>query len=52
VHVLEVNPNPYLLSSAEFALARSNRGRSYTDLVAAIADLALARYDRASVRTT
>ncbi len=46
VHVLEVNPNPYLLSTAEFAMAAKKSGRSYTDLVAAIVELALARYDR------
>ena len=48
VHVLEVNPNPYLLSTTEFAMAAKKSGRSYTDLVAAIADLALARYDRSN----
>jgi D-alanine-D-alanine ligase len=51
-HVLEVNPNPYLLSSAEFALAAKKSGRSYTELVGEIADLALARYERAGTRTT
>jgi D-alanine-D-alanine ligase len=43
VHVLEVNPNPYLLSTAEFAMAAKQSGRSYTDLVGAIVDLAMAR---------
>jgi len=44
VHVLEVNPNPYLLPSAEFALAAKQSGRSFSDLIAQIVDLALARY--------
>jgi D-alanine-D-alanine ligase len=44
LHVLEVNPNPYLLPSAEFAMAAKESGRSYSDLVNEIAELALARY--------
>jgi D-alanine-D-alanine ligase len=44
VHVLEVNPNPYLHSKAEFALAAKKSGRSYSDLISEIADLAMARY--------
>ena len=44
IHVLEVNPNPYLLPSAEFAMAAKKAGRSYSDLIGEIVDLALARY--------
>jgi D-alanine-D-alanine ligase len=44
LHVLEVNPNPYLLSTAEFAMAAKKSGRSYTDVIGAIVDLAMARY--------
>ena len=44
VHVLEVNPNPYLLPSSEFAMAAKKSGRPYAQVVAEIADLALARY--------
>ncbi len=44
LHVLEVNPNPYLLPSAEFALAAKKSGRSYPELIGEIVDLALARY--------
>ena len=44
LHVLEVNPNPYLLPSAEFAMAAKKSGRSYTELIGEIVDLALARY--------
>ncbi len=47
VHVLEVNPNPYLLSKAEFAMAAKKSGRSYGDLVGEIVDLAMARYGAA-----
>jgi D-alanine-D-alanine ligase len=42
--VLEVNPNPYLLPSAEFAMAAKESGRSYSDLIGEIVDLALERY--------
>jgi len=44
LHVLEVNPNPYLLPTAEFAMAAKESGRSYNDLIGEIVDLALARY--------
>jgi len=44
LHVLEVNPNPYLLPSSEFAMAAKQSGRSYQDLIAEIAELALGRY--------
>ena len=44
VHVLEVNPNPYLLPTAEFPLAAKKSGRSYVDLVGEIAEHALSRY--------
>ena len=44
VHVLEVNPNPYLSPTAEFSMAAKKSGRSYNELIAEIADLAMARY--------
>jgi D-alanine-D-alanine ligase len=44
IHVLEVNPNPYLLASSELALAAKKSGRSYTELIQEITELALARY--------
>jgi D-alanine-D-alanine ligase len=44
VHVLEVNPNPYLSPTAEFSMAAKKSGRSYNELIAEIADLAVARY--------
>ena len=45
LHVLEVNPNPYLLPSAEFPMAAKASGRSYADLIGEIVELALARYE-------
>ena len=44
LHVLEVNPNPYLLPSAEFTMAAKQSGRSYPEMIGEIVDLALARY--------
>lgn len=43
VHVIEVNPNPWLASRAEFAMAARKAGRTYTQLVEEIVELALAR---------
>jgi len=43
LHVLEVNPNPYLLPGAEFAMAAEKSGRTYPDLIEAIVQLALGR---------
>jgi len=44
LHVLEVNPNPYLLPSAEFCMACKKSGRPYAAAIGEIASLALARY--------
>jgi D-alanine-D-alanine ligase len=43
VQVIEVNPNPWLASRAEFAMAARKSGRTYTQLVGEIVELALAR---------
>ncbi len=43
VHVIEVNPNPWLASRAEFAMAARKSGRTYTQIVEEIVELALAR---------
>jgi D-alanine-D-alanine ligase len=43
VHVIEVNPNPWLSSKAEFAMAARRAGRTYSQLVAEIVELAVAR---------
>jgi D-alanine-D-alanine ligase len=44
VYVIEANPNPWLSSTAELAMAAKRGGRSYTQLVGEIVDLAAARY--------
>ena len=44
VAVIEANPNPWLASKAEFAMAARKSGRNYTQLIEAILDLAMARY--------
>ena len=44
VFVIEANPNPWLASTAEFAMAAKKAGRNYTGLIAEIVDLARARY--------
>ena len=45
IHILEVNPNPYLLSSAEFSMAAKKSGRTYEETIGEIVDLALERYE-------
>src|SRR5256885_10460044 len=44
LYVMEANPNPWLSSNSEFFMAAKKSGRSYTDMVAEIVDLA--RNDR------
>src|SRR5499425_130653 len=44
VYVLEANPNPWLSSKQEFAMAAKASGRSYTQLIGEIVELAIARY--------
>ncbi len=44
VYVIEANPNPWLSSSAEFAMAARKSGRSYTQMIGEIVELAIARY--------
>jgi D-alanine-D-alanine ligase len=43
VHVIEVNPNPWLSSKAEFAMAARRAGRTYSQLVDEIVELAMTR---------
>ena len=43
VQVIEVNPNPWLASRAEFAMAARRAGRTYPQLIEEIVELALAR---------
>jgi D-alanine-D-alanine ligase len=44
IYVIEANPNPWLSSGAEFAMAARASGRTYTDMLRDIVDLAMARY--------
>jgi len=44
IHVLEVNPNPYLLAGAELSMAAKKSGRSYDALITEIVDSAMGRY--------
>ncbi len=46
VYVIEANPNPWLSSAQEFAMAAKKSGRSYTELIGEIMELALTRYGR------
>ncbi|MEB2285925.1 MAG: D-alanine--D-alanine ligase [Polyangiaceae bacterium UTPRO1] len=43
-YVIECNPNPWLLSTAELAKAAKKSGRSHCDLIAEITQLAIGRY--------
>jgi len=43
VYVIEANPNPWLSSKHEFAMAAKKSGRSYTELINSILELALER---------
>ncbi len=44
VYVIEANPNPWLASRQEFAVAAKASGLSYTETIGAIIDLAMSRY--------
>jgi D-alanine-D-alanine ligase len=43
VYVIEANPNPWLASSQEFAMAARKSGRSYTQLIGEIVEMAWSR---------
>jgi D-alanine-D-alanine ligase len=43
VYVIEANPNPWLSSKQEFAMAAKASGRSYTDLIGEIVEMAMER---------
>jgi D-alanine-D-alanine ligase len=43
VYVIEANPNPWLSSGQEFAMAAKKSGLSYTQMISEIVDLAMAR---------
>jgi D-alanine-D-alanine ligase len=44
IYVIEANPNPWLSSEAELALAAAAAGRDYPQLIGEIADRAISRY--------
>jgi len=44
VYVIEANPNPWLSSKQEFAMAAKASGKSYTDLIGEIVEMAMSRY--------
>ena len=44
IYVIEANPNPWLASGAEFSMAAKKAGRSYTQLIGDIVDLARGRH--------
>jgi D-alanine-D-alanine ligase len=44
VFVIEANPNPWLASKQEFAMAAKASGRSYAQLIGEIVELAMNRY--------
>jgi len=44
VYVIEANPNPWLASTQEFAMAAKKSGRTYPELIGEIVEMARARY--------
>ena len=44
IYVIEANPNPWLDPTAEFAMAAKEGGRSYTQMIGEIVELAMRRY--------
>jgi D-alanine-D-alanine ligase len=44
VYVIEANPNPWLASKQEFAMAAKAAGRSYAGLIGEIVEIAMRRY--------
>ena len=49
VYVIEANPNPWLASRQEFAMAAKASGLSYTEMIGTIIDLAMSRYLNANL---
>jgi D-alanine-D-alanine ligase len=44
VYVIEANPNPWLSSAQEFTMAARKSGRTYTQLIGEIVEMAATRY--------
>jgi D-alanine-D-alanine ligase len=51
IYVIEANPNPWLASTQEFAMAARASGRSYAQLIGEIVDMAMARYSSKNLAT-
>jgi len=49
IYVIEANPNPWLSSKQEFAMAAKASGRSYTDLIGEIVEMAMVRGNESKV---
>lgn len=45
IYVIEANPNPWLSSAAEFAMAARGSDRTYTEMIKSIVEVACARYE-------
>ena len=45
IYVIEANPNPWLTKTAEFAMAARGSERTYTEMIKAIVEAAVARYE-------
>jgi D-alanine-D-alanine ligase len=52
VYVIEANPNPWLSSKHEFAMAAKKSGRSYTQLIGEIVEMAVERTRRSKTSGT
>ncbi|MGA9354166.1 MAG: D-alanine--D-alanine ligase [Terriglobales bacterium] len=52
VYVIEANPNPWLASRQEFAMAAKAAGLSYTEMIGTIVDLAMSRYRNSPMANT
>lgn len=45
IYVIEANPNPWLSSQAEFAMAARGSDRTYNEMIKTIVEVAVARYE-------
>ena len=52
VYVIEANPNPWLSSGQEFAMAAKKSGLSYTQMIGEIVDLAMVRHARKTAKSS
>ena len=52
VYVIEANPNPWLSSRQEFAMAAKASGRSYSELIDEIVQMAIARTNAAAAEAS